>query len=94
MVSKEELLHIAELSDLKIGESEIDKYQKNLDDILEYTKVISKIDSDNLEETIGANDNFNAFRKDEIVDFENKEGIIKNAPSFEREMFNLPSVIN
>ncbi len=94
MVSKEELLHIAELSDLKIDESEIDKYQKNLDDILEYTKVISKIDSDNLEETIGANDNFNAFRKDEIVDFENKEGIIKNAPSFEREMFNLPSVIN
>ena len=93
MVSKEELLHIAELSDLKIDESEIDKYQKNLDDILEYTKVISKIDSDNLEETIGANDNFNAFRKDEVVDFDNKEGILKNAPSIEREMFNLPSVI-
>ena len=94
MVSKEELLHIPELSDLKIDESEIAKYQKNLDDILNYTQIISKIDSDNLPETIGANDNYNVFREDEIKAFDNIEGIIKDAPSIEREMYNLPSVIN
>ena len=94
MVSKEELLHIAELSDLKIDESEISNYQKNLDDILNYTQIISKIDSDNLPETIGANDNYNCFREDEIKAFDNIEGIIDDAPSIDRGMYNLPSVIN
>ena len=39
-VNKEELLHIAKLSDLKIDEKEIDKYLANLDDMLEYVKIL------------------------------------------------------
>ena len=50
-VSKEELLHIADLADLKIKEDEMDKYLKNLDDILNYTEVIQKIPAENLDET-------------------------------------------
>ena len=34
-VSKEELLHIADLADLNLGDSEIDNYLDNLQDILE-----------------------------------------------------------
>ena len=37
-LSKEELLHIAKLSDLKIADDEIDDYLKKVDDILEYTE--------------------------------------------------------
>ena len=37
-ISKEELLHIAKLSDLEIKENEIDEYLKNLEDILNYTE--------------------------------------------------------
>ena len=63
-VSKEELLHIANLSDLKISDTEIDKYLENLQDILEYTNVLEKAPIEDLDETIGANDNENVFRKD------------------------------
>ena len=41
-VSKEELLHIANLADLNIEDSKVDEYLKNLDDILNYTKILDK----------------------------------------------------
>ena len=92
-VSKEELLHIAKLADLKVDEKEIDKYIKNLDDILDYVKVLEKAPIGNLDETIGANDNYNVFRKDEVKTFENIEGILENAPELEKNMYKIPKVL-
>ena len=92
-VSKEELLHIAKLADLKVNEEEINKYIKNLDDILDYVKVLEKVPIENLDETIGANDNFNVFRKDEVKTFENIKGILENAPELERNMYKIPKVL-
>ena len=93
-VSKEELLHIANLADLNIADDEVDKYLKNLDDILNYVEVIQKAHIDDLSETFMANESANVFRKDEVIDFENKEGIMNNAPELENNMFKIPKVIN
>lgn len=92
-VSKEELLHIANLSDLKIFDNEIDDYLNNLQDILNYTEVLEKVPIDDLGETIGANDNENVFRKDEIKKFEDRDSLLKNAPDLEDDMFRIPKVI-
>ena len=93
-VSKEELLHIANLADIKIKDEEIDKYLNNLQDILNYTELLNSVDLKNLDETIGANDSSDVFRKDEIIDFDNKEGIMENSPEKERNMFKIPKVLN
>ena len=65
-----------------------------MQDILNYTELLNSVDLKNLDETIGANDNSNVFRKDEIIDFDNKEGIMENAPEKERNMFKIPKVLN
>ena len=41
-----------------------------------------------------ANQNCNVFRKDEVVNFGNKEELLKNAPSKDEGMFQIPKVIN
>ncbi len=92
-VSREELLHIAKLSDLKIDENEIDNYRLNLEDILNFADIVKNANVDDLDETIGANDNFNVFRKDEIKEFEDREALLANAPEKERDMFKVPKVI-
>ena len=92
-VSKEELLHIANLADLNLKEDEVDSYLANLQDILNFAEVVNKAPSDGLEGTIGANENCNAFRKDEVKTFENHEGLLENAPEKERGMFKIPKVI-
>ena len=92
-ISKEELLHIAKLSDLEIKENEIEEYLKNLEDILNYTETIDKIDVSKLDETIGATEDYNVFRKDEVKQFENIDQMMENAPEVDRNMFKIPKVL-
>jgi len=92
-ISKEELLHIAKLSDLEIKENEIDEYLKNLEDILNYTETIDKIDVSKLDETIGATEDYNVFRKDEVKQFDNIDKMMENGPEVDRNMFKIPKVL-
>ena len=93
-VSKEEIIHIAKLARLKLSDDEIDEYIANLQDILNFANVVNSAHVEGLKETIGANDQFNVFRKDEIIEFKDKELLLQNAPEQEEGMFRIPKVIN
>ncbi len=56
--------------------------------------MINSVNTDEVNETIGANENYNVFRKDEIVQTVDKESLLQNAPSQEDGMFQIPKVIN
>lgn len=92
-VTREELLHIAKLADLNLKEEEIDSYLNNLQNILNFANVVNNAPVAELQETIGANDNYNVFRKDEIKVFEDRDSLLQNAPEKERGMFKIPKVI-
>ena len=65
-VSREEILHIANLARLDLEENEIDKYLENLDDILNFAEIVNNAPVEGLDITIGANEAKNVFRKDEV----------------------------
>ena len=92
-VSKEEILHIANLAQLELQENEIENYKTNLQDILNFANIVNNAPIEGVLETIGANDNCNVFRKDEIVKFEDNKALMANAPEQERNMFKIPKVI-
>lgn len=92
-VSKEELLYIAKLAKIKIADNEVDEYLKNLEDILNFANIINKADTDGINETIGS-DMKNVFRKDEIVDFKDKDLLLGCSSNLERNMYKIPKVIN
>lgn len=91
-VSKEELLHIANLANLNLKDDEVDNYLENLDEILNFADVINSANVEE-KETIASNENTNVFRKDEINIFENQEGLLENAAEKELNMFKIPKVI-
>ena len=93
-VSKEEILHIANLAYLNLEENEIDDYLKNLEEILDFANIVNNAQVDDLDITIGANEAKNVFRKDEVKIFEDNEALFINAPSKEQNMFKIPKVIN
>ena len=93
-VSKEELLHIANLASLTLDENEIDKYLLNLQDILNFANIVNKADVDGLDIKIGTNEAYNVFRKDEIKIFDNTEGLLQNASQKDQNMYKIPKVIN
>ena len=65
-VSKQELMHIANLAQLTLKDDEVDNYLENLQDILNFAEVVNNAPVDDLDITIGANEAKNIFRKDNI----------------------------
>ena len=92
-VSKEEILHIANLAQLELKEEEIEKYMLHLQDILNFANIVNNAPVDDLDITIGANEAKNVFRKDEIKVFEDVDSLLQNAPTQDQHMFKLPKVI-
>lgn len=92
-VSKEEILHIANLARLDLNENELDKYIENLQDILNFANIVNNAPVEGLDITIGANEAKNIFRKDEIKRFEDTESLLQNAETKEQNMFKIPKVI-
>ena len=92
-VSKEEILHIANLARLDLNENEVDKYIENLHDILNFANIVNNAPVEGLDITIGANEAKNIFRKDEIKRFEDTESLLQNAETKEQNMFKIPKVI-
>lgn len=93
-ISKEEVEHIAKLASLNLTEAEKERYANDMTEILEFANMINSVNTDAVNETIGANENYNVFRKDEIVQTVDKETLLQNAPSQEDGMFRIPKVIN
>lgn len=93
-VSKEEILHIAKLADLNLKEEEVNTYMGHLEEILNFANVVNKAPIEGLQETIGVNEAYNVFRKDEIVESLEREELLKNAPDQQEGMFKIPKVIN
>ena len=93
-VSKEEILHIANLANLYIEDNEVDKYLENLQDILDFANIVNNAPVDGLDITIGAHEAKNVFRKDEVEIFEDNKALFVNAPTEEQNMFKIPKVIN
>ena len=93
-VSREEILHIANLAHLELEENEVDTYILHLQDILNFANIVNTAPVDELEITIGINEAKNVFRKDEVKIFEDNESLLQNAIEKEQNMFKIPKVIN
>ena len=70
-ISKEEILHIANLAQLELKEEEIEEYMLHLQDILNFANIVNNAPVEGLNITIGTNEAKNIFRKDEIKRFDN-----------------------
>ena len=93
-IEDKDVLHIAKLARLKLADNELENYKKNLQEILYFADTINHVNTDDIGETIGINENYNVFRKDEIKQESNKDELLSNAPSQDEGMFRIPKVIN
>ena len=93
-IEDKDVLHIAKLARLKLADNELENYKKNLQEILDFADTINHVNTDDIGETIGINENSNVFRKDEIKQESNKDELLSNAPSQDEGMFRIPKVIN
>ncbi len=62
-LTKEEVLKIAKLSKLSFEETEIEKFQVELNDILKYIDMLNEVDTSEVQPLVHINDVVNNFRR-------------------------------
>ena len=93
MISEEKVKHIANLAKLNVTEEEMNKYQKQLTDILTEIDKILKVDITNDEIMISPSDNRNCYSEDVIESHISKSDALKNAKRVKGDYIIVPKVI-
>lgn len=68
-LTREDVLKLARLARLKITDDEVETFQKELNEVLEYVKQLDYVDVDGLEPTTQVTGLKNVMREDEVVDY-------------------------
>jgi aspartyl-tRNA(Asn)/glutamyl-tRNA(Gln) amidotransferase subunit C len=92
-VSKEDVLHIANLSKLYVSDEKLEKYTRDLSNVVDLANSLSEVDIDNVKVTNHILDIKNVFRKDEVEPSYKREEILKNAPDSQGGCVSVPKVV-
>jgi len=93
LVDEEKIKHIAKLAKIELKENELPELSKQVEQILEYVEKLDEID-DKREPLENITGNYNVLREDVVVNFENKEQILKNAPKSKDGFILVPKVLD
>ena len=95
MLTKEEILHIATLARIGLTEEDVEKYQHDLSEILDYFKKLDELDVEGIEPIGHITGMQNALRSDKSEDFGSlgKEAIAKNFPEEKEGYIKVKSVL-
>ena len=93
-ITREDVLHLAELSSISLDESQIEPLIKDLDNIVNYFSQLDELNTENVEPTYKCFDMQNVWREDNIVDFEAKrEDLLALTTESEDNQIKVPKVL-
>jgi len=92
-LSREEVLHVAELARIKVSEEEIEKYQVQLQQIIESVDKIKDVEGYDEEMLIANWNQETIMREDEAGEMLNPKQVIEAAPRHSGNYIEVPVVI-
>ncbi|MDW7668685.1 MAG: Asp-tRNA(Asn)/Glu-tRNA(Gln) amidotransferase subunit GatC [Bacillota bacterium] len=92
-VSREEVKYIAKLANLEFSQKEMDKLLNEFESILEH---FENLKEENLEgyEMYSFDEKSLRTRKDEVVDFDNREKLFSNVKKMRENCIEIPKVVD
>ena len=92
-LSREDVLHVAELARLSLRPEEVELFTRQLNDILAYVQKLEELDTSGVAPLAHVIPLVNAFREDVVREGLSLEAALKNAPVREDGSFLVPRVI-
>ena len=92
-LSRDDVLHVARLARLSLKPEEVDRFTRQLNDILAYVEKLQEVDTDGVPPMAHAVPVYNVFREDRVAPGLSQEDALANAPAPEEGTFVVPRVI-
>ncbi|MEM6503742.1 MAG: Asp-tRNA(Asn)/Glu-tRNA(Gln) amidotransferase subunit GatC [Cyanobacteria bacterium P01_C01_bin.89] len=93
-MSLDEVRKVALLSRIALTDDEEERFAAQLNDILDYVEQLNELDVEGVEPTTRAIDVSNVMRQDAHSAYENREGLLNNAPDRDEDFFKVPKILN
>ncbi len=84
---------IAYLSHLRIDDDKMAAFGTEFNKIIDWVQQLNEVNTDNVEPLVSVNDTKLTLRADEVVEGNQAEKILKNAPLAEYDYFVVPKVV-
>ena len=92
-LTKEEVLHVANLARIKISDEELEKYRVELKQLLDEVEKINDVEGYDEERMIAPWSDNTTLREDKSNDMLDPKEVIKNAPKHSGNYIEVPVVI-
>jgi aspartyl-tRNA(Asn)/glutamyl-tRNA(Gln) amidotransferase subunit C len=92
-LTRDEVLHVADLARLSLAPEEIEVVTRQLNDILAYVEKLQELDTEGVEPLAHVIPVFNVFREDAATAGLDREAALSNAPAREEGAFVVPRII-
>jgi aspartyl-tRNA(Asn)/glutamyl-tRNA(Gln) amidotransferase subunit C len=92
-ITIKDVRHVAILSRLGLNDEEFQKYEKELNDVLNFMEKLNELDTQGVEATSHVLDIHNVFRTDIIEKSLDLEDVLANAPDRDDDCFKVPSIL-
>jgi aspartyl-tRNA(Asn)/glutamyl-tRNA(Gln) amidotransferase subunit C len=93
-ISRDDVLHLAQLSSLQLADNEVDALQQDMSNILGYIEQLSALDTSGVEPTYQVTGLENVWRQDEIDQSDvTREQLLALAPEQQNNSVKVPKVL-
>ena len=93
-LTKEDILKLARLSRLKLSDSEVTEFQKEISEILGYVQMLDDVNTDGLKPTYQVTGLKNATRSDVVIDYGvTPQELLKNAPARDKNYLKVKRML-
>lgn len=95
-LSRDQVVHIAELAKLDLTDQEIERMTEQLSAILDYAERLNQLDTDDIPPTFGVIPNQNVMRADIVTPSLTREQVLQNAPDTDsnREFLRVRAILD
>ncbi|MCL5666644.1 MAG: Asp-tRNA(Asn)/Glu-tRNA(Gln) amidotransferase subunit GatC [Patescibacteria group bacterium] len=93
MLTREEVIKIANLARIQLSQEEVEKFQKQLSTILDYVEELKKVDTANVPEVFEVTGLQNIQRDDKVETADNHQEIFKNAPEMKDGYYKVKAIL-
>ena len=90
---KIDVRYVANLARIKLSDEEVETFQGQLEQIVEYVEKIGSLDVSDIEPTSHAHPVQNVFRKDVVTESLARADVMANAPEQTDEQFRVPKIV-
>ena len=93
-ISRDDVQHLAQLSNLQLGNDEIDSLLPDMSAILDYVKQLDELDTSGVEPTYQVTDLENVWRDDLVIDDQiAREQLLALSPESANHQVKVPKVL-